>query len=205
MKQQKSKNTKGAQTLLNAYNLSVNLFWSALALVPLTIYCYQFVAIQWLLLFLAPAIVALFLPWRFFAAMQASTAATQYKKMGVHLVNKVSQNGTLVHWLVRLKYPGYKAVSNRSASVKRLAKQTEIFERFHFSLGVFFCLIVVHAFWNKEIQWAVALCFANVFYNIYPCLLQQHIRLKLGLYNRENRAQKAGLFQPAKSFTQCLR
>jgi len=71
------------------------------------------------------------------------------------------------------------------SSINKLLQQTYMFEKFHFIMFVFFSLITLYAMVNKHFWWAVIISITNLFYNIYPNLLQQYIRLKLRLHKNQ--------------------
>lgn len=196
MKQQKSKDPK---RLLDLYNMLVNLFWSVPSLLPLTIYCYRYVPIKELLAFLLPALLCLFLPNAVYNKMKASNTTAFYKRLGVDLVNRFSQNGIIIHRLVRKRFPGYKAVRYNAASINRLLSQTYLFEKFHFATAVFFVLLTLQAFVTDRFGWVVAFIIINVFYNVYPILFQQYVRLKLRPFTKSETKQET---KPM-SYTSC--
>src|SRR5689334_5040574 len=110
MKQAKSKEANAAKRLLDLYNMLVNLFWSIPSFILLTVFCYRFVATALLVVYLLPTLLCLFLPRSVFDQMQAGRTAAFYKRIGVGLVNRFSQSGTIVQQLVRKRFPDHKAV-----------------------------------------------------------------------------------------------
>lgn len=189
MKQQKNKDEKAAKQLLNAYNMLANLFWSVPSLLPLTVYCYRYVSLNLLFLFLVPALLFLFLPNHLFNKMQAAKATFFYKRIGVDLVNCFSQNGAVIHRLLKKRFPAYKAVRYSQDSIKRLVSQSYVYEKFHFAAAVFFTLLTLQAFTTNLFGWATVLTLINVVYNVYPILFQQYVRLKLGLFSKPETKQ----------------
>jgi hypothetical protein len=111
--------------------------------------------------------------------MQLSRNTNWYRKMGVKHINSLAQNGTLVNQLLRKKFPTFKTISRNRASIKKQYNQTYFFEKFHFSLFLFFISVTVYAAINGEFDWVIILTICNLLYNVYPNLLQQYIRLKL--------------------------
>ena len=57
--------------------------------------------------------------------------------------------------------------------------QTYLFEKFHFSLFLFFAFMTIHAGSHGYWYWVLILTISNLLYNVYPNLLQQYIRVKL--------------------------
>lgn len=181
MKPQNSKDEAAAKRLLNLYNLLINLFWSVLALVPLVVFCYRFVTTGWLVVFSIPVVLSLFLPRYFFYRMQLANAVIVYKRLGVHLVNTFSQNGIFIQRLIKKRFPGFKLLAPNRLSVQRLLRQTVVFEKFHFATGLFFVLLTFYALFKNLFWWGVVLLVINLFYNIYPVLFQQYVRVRLKL------------------------
>lgn len=179
MNQNSNRDLKRIQAL---YNMIPNLIWSLLNLIPISIFCYTLVNLKLFYIFLIVSIVPIFLPNSFFDKIQIGNTTSIYKKLGVHIINKVSQNGNIINGLIRRKFPDYKLINFQSSSINRLLKQTYIFEKFHFIMFLFFCLVTVYAITKNYFGWAIAISIANLAYNIYPNLLQQYIRLKLQVY-----------------------
>lgn len=99
--------------------------------------------------------------------------------LGVHWINKFTQNGEIINQIVRKRFPEYKVVSRKTPSINKLVGQTYLFEKFHFMLFIFFTLITILAIIKVEPGWALLITITNLIYNVYPCLLQQYIRIKL--------------------------
>jgi hypothetical protein len=90
-----------------------------------------------------------------------------------------AQHGSLLNKILRKKYPDFKVVSRTKASIKKQYYQTYFFEKFHFSLFLFFTMITIYAGAQGHYYWVLILTISNLLYNIYPNLLQQYIRIKL--------------------------
>ncbi|WCT11931.1 hypothetical protein [Mucilaginibacter jinjuensis] len=172
-------NLSKIKRLLAVYNMALNVIWSALAFVPVFCFCYTLLAGNLLYTFMLIGIVPIFLPNAFFNKIQLGSTPVIYKKLGVISVNKLAQNGGFVNKLIRRKYPQYKAVLYQRSSINKLLAQTYINEKFHYSMLVFFALLMVYALIKAYRGWAAALFIINIAYNVYPILLQQYIRLKL--------------------------
>ena len=170
--------------LLTWYNMIPNVVWSLINLVPISIYCYNSVDHRSLYIFIALSIVPGFFPNSFYDRIQLGRTPRIYKRLGVSVVNKLAQNGTIINRLVRKKFPSYKMIAYQRSSVNRLLQQTYMFEKFHFIMFVFFILITLYALFKRHFWWAIIISVTNLLYNIYPNLLQQYIRLKLRLYHR---------------------
>jgi hypothetical protein len=165
--------------MVATYNMLPNLFWTILFLFPITLFCYTLIAPKTVFILLGTSLVPLFFPNAFFDAIQLSGKPNFYKRIGVRHINKFTQNGTLLHQYLRKKYPKFKAISINRASIKKQYVQTYFFEKFHFSSFIFFTAITILALAKRYPGWALILSGCNLFYNIYPNLLQQYIRLKL--------------------------
>ena len=181
----KNKELAKRKRLQNVYNTIPNLLWSVLCLVPVTMFCYQFIQVEWFWIFLITSILFLFLPNTFFDKIQLANTTTVYKKLRVPIVNKFVQNGDIINRRIRKKIPNFKTVMLNKLSAKKLLQQTYIFEKFHFMLFVFFSLTTLYALFNQYIKWTIILLLTNLFYNVYPNLLQQYIRVKLKRYERK--------------------
>jgi hypothetical protein len=161
------------------YNMMPNLLWTALFLIPITIFCYHFMYLKLTYSLLGVSMIPLFLPNTFFDRMQLSKKTSWYKRIGVRIINTFAQHGTIMNKIIEKKYPGFKAIYKTRASIKKQFYQTYFYEKFHFSLFVFFTMVTIYAGIQKQFLWVLILIICNVLYNIYPNLLQQYIRLKL--------------------------
>ena len=94
MNQNSNRDLKRIQAL---YNMIPNLIWSLLNLIPISIFCYTLVNLKLFYIFLIVSIVPIFLPNSFFDKIQIGNATSIYKKLGVHIINKVSQNGKIIN------------------------------------------------------------------------------------------------------------
>lgn len=161
------------------YNMLPNLLWTALFLLPAFFYCYKLMTPKTAYILLGVCMVPLFFPNSFFDRIQISRSTTFYKRIGVKYVNKFAQNGELLNRYLRKKYPAFKTTSPTKTSIRKQFYQTYFFEKFHFSLFLFFTAITIYAMSHGQLIWAIVLSVCNLLYNIYPNLLQQYIRLKL--------------------------
>ena len=50
----------------------------------------------------------------------------------------------------------------------------------------FFSLVFIYALIKDYIGWALLLLLTNILYNVYPCLLQQYIRVRLIPFLKSN-------------------
>jgi hypothetical protein len=156
-----------------------NLIWTALFLIPITTFCYSFVTPKTTFTMLGVSLIPIFFPGSFFDRIQLSRNAHVYTRIGVKHINTFAQNGKLLNDLLRKKYPNFKVVSNTRTSIRKQYFQTYFFEKFHFSLFLFFTTMTIYAGTQGHFYWVVILTVSNLLYNIYPNLLQQYIRVKL--------------------------
>ncbi|WP_210521510.1 glycosyl-4,4'-diaponeurosporenoate acyltransferase CrtO family protein [Hymenobacter terricola] len=165
--------------LLVLANAVPSVFWSVLGLAPIGVFCYQHMARPWLYGLLAASLPAYLVPVAWFGYWQLSRTPGPYRKAGVALVNRVTQNGDFVNRLIRRRYPRYRHVRTR-ATVAALVRTTYQQERFHVGAFLFFLLSSVYALAHGQVGWALLLTLTNVGYNVYPVWLQQYIRVRLG-------------------------
>ena len=156
-----------------------NLFWSALFLIPITIFCYNFVTPNIIYILLGVCLVPMFFPNFLIDKIQVSRNPYWYRRIGVKYINTFAQSGSLINRILKKKYPDYKAVSPTKASIRKQFYQTYLFEKFHFSLFLFFTCMTIYAGIRGHWYWVLTLIISNLLYNIYPNLLQQYIRVKL--------------------------
>jgi hypothetical protein len=185
MNQNRDRDALKAKRLLGWYNTIPNVIWSVLNLVPISVFCYTLLDRKLLYVFIVISLLPLFFPNSFFDKIQLGKTTLTYKKLGVAFINKFTQNGVIVNSFIRKKFPGYKAIRYHPSSIKKLMQQTYIYEKFHFTLFVFFSLTTLYAVSKSYWGWVAVLCITNMLYNIYPNLLQQYIRLKLRLHARK--------------------
>ena len=156
-----------------------NLFWTALFLIPIVIFCYTSTNLTITYILLGVSFIPLFFPNSFFDRTQLSKDAHWYRRIGVRFINTFSQHGTIVNKILERKYPGFRVIYKTKASIKKQYYQTYFFEKFHFSLFLFFTMVTIYAGVQREFDWVFVLTICNLLYNVYPNLLQQYIRVKL--------------------------
>jgi len=156
-----------------------NLIWTALFNIPAIIFCYGYVTPTNIYILLGLSFIPIFFPKSFFDSIQLSRHPHFYRRIGVKYINKFSQNGYLVNEFLQKKYPEFKVISKTRASIRKQYYQTYFFEKFHFSLFLFFAALTVYAGIKGYFWWVLILIISNLFYNIYPNLIQQYVRVKL--------------------------
>jgi Glycosyl-4,4'-diaponeurosporenoate acyltransferase len=184
MEKSNEKKLQKIKKLLAWYNMIPNLVWSVLNLVPISVFCFTLMGLQTFYTILAISIVPVFFKKSFLDKLQIGKTTAVYKKLGVHHINTVAQNGVLINKLVKNKYPQYKAVTSKQASINRLIAQTYVFEKFHWVCFLFFSLATIYAISTGHWYWVFIISLTNIAYNVYPNLLQQYIRLKLLIFRK---------------------
>jgi len=160
------------------YNQVPNLFWSFLNFTPLGYFCFSIMDLQWLYILLAISLLAGFLPHSFFDAIQLSQTTSFYKKIGIRVIKKYTQDGDLINQFIRRKFPQYRIFDNNSSIQKHLNKAYSI-EKIHFIMFLFFLLTSIYALTQGYVWWAVIITINNLVFNLYPNFLQQYNRLRL--------------------------
>jgi len=166
-----------------------NLVWSAICLIPISVFCYKFMDLKWFYIFLSLSILTVFLPKSFFNILQLSKSRSLYEKAGINFINKFTQNGDIINRLIRKKYPEYKIVSRKEISIIRLLRQSDMFEKFHFMMFAFFAFTTFYALLGHFYLWALVITITNLIYNLYPIFLQQYIRLRLSSFIKKSEHQ----------------
>jgi Glycosyl-4,4'-diaponeurosporenoate acyltransferase len=174
-----NKDSAKIKKMVGWYNMIANLFWSALNLVPISVFCYSLMNLKLFYIFLVPILLTKLLPKSFFDSIQIGRTRAVYKKIGVHFINRFTQNGDIINRLIRKKFPQYKVIAISKVSVRKLLKQTYIFEKFHFAMFLFFTSTTIYALTQNYLKWALIISITNLVYNVYPIFLQQYIRVRL--------------------------
>ena len=174
-----SKRRVPSAAVVACYNAVPSVLWSGLALGPLVVCCYRYVAQPWLWGFLAVSLSSYAWPAAWLRRLQLATSVQVYRRLGVPALGYFTQQGGLVNSLLRRRYPGYRGLVGRRA-VARLLSTTYQQERFHWAGLVFFLLISFYVGARGQLGWALALLLLNVGYNLYPIWLQQYLRVRLG-------------------------
>jgi hypothetical protein len=173
------------------YNQLINFFWTILTFGPIGYFCYVAMPPSWLYGFIVSSVLPFFLPASFFQAIQLGRTTAIYHKLGLRTVRKYTQDGLLVHRLIRRQYAFYNPV--RTASIKAHLSKAATNERFHLSVFVFFLLATIYALVAGYWGWALVISISNLVYNVYPILLQQYNRIRFQqLADRREVTQKSG-------------
>lgn len=161
------------------YNAMANTGWSLIGFAPVFIYCYQQLRIEKLIAFTVLAFIPIFLPRAWLQKLQLSNERGWYERLGIHHINKWTQNGTLIkRKLARQFGTQPRRIQNRR-SIEGLISQTYMFERFHWMLFIIFSSVMIDAFFRGHLVWGWLILITNLVYNVCPNLLQQYLRLRL--------------------------
>ena len=174
-----------AAAWLAVYNAVVNVFWSLLAFVPVSIFWYRATERTWLWIFVAVSVIPFFLPTSTLRYFALGTNLGPYRKLWVPWVNKFVQHGRLINDLLRRKYPEYRRTISR-ATAPRLVQNSYMQERFHWTVLLLFLLTTAHAAVHGNLGWALLITVINVVYNLYPIWLQQYIRVRVDRQHSRN-------------------
>jgi hypothetical protein len=123
-------NLKKRKILLAWYNLIPNLIWSVLNISPILVFCFTLIELRLVYIFLAISFIPAFLKNSFIDKLQIGKTTKTYKKLGVHLIKKVSQNGDIINGLLKKKFPEHKILTNDKKSISALISQTYVFKKF---------------------------------------------------------------------------
>lgn len=164
--------------MAEVYNMVPNVLWTALNLAPVFIFCYMLVPIRQTGTILFLAMLTAFLPWRWYGVLQLGKDVQVYRKVGILIIRKYSQDGDLINSLLRRKYPHYRVIRNASQN-DRYIQRSYMFERYHVAVCAAMLAFTVYALYLGQYGWAVAITLNNILYNVYPIWLQQYNRLRL--------------------------
>lgn len=182
---EKKSDVHKVKKLVGLYNMVPNIIWSIINLVPISFFCYSLLDLRLFYVFVLASMIPIFFPNSFFDKIQLGKTITTYKKLGVGVVNKFSQNGDIINRMIRKRFPDYRVIRHNKSSINKLVQQTYVFEKFHFFMFLFFTFTTVYAISKNYFGWAAVITLTNLLYNIYPNLLQQYIRLKLKLNDQK--------------------
>jgi hypothetical protein len=138
-----------------------NLLWTALFLSPIAIFCYTSITLKATYILLGVSLIPIFFPNSFFDSIQLSKNSHFYRRIGVKYINTFAQSGDLLNKFLKKKYPNFKVISMNKTSIKKQYHQTYFFEKFHFSLFVFFTIITIYAGIRGHFYWILILTISN--------------------------------------------
>jgi len=162
-------------------NQAINLFWTILCFIPIGLSLGSSGNLVLGYAFLAISLLVLLVPLRFWTL---SHQPAFYERTGVKIFRKFVQNGDFVNRLSRNTNPGYRVIKNKQQAVQYL-KTAKMQEFYHLICLVFFTLNTVYAIVQRYYLFALIIALANLFYNIYPILLQQYNRARIVKIIRE--------------------
>jgi hypothetical protein len=160
------------------YNLIPTVSWSLACFTPIGYFCYAFMDLLWLYLFLFFSLATLLLPRSFQRWIQLSTKISTYKKIGIRLTKKLTQDGDLVNRSMQRQFPDQKGTVTQNTLARHLAR-SYFHEKTHVVMFVFFLLTAVYAVFYNFVAWACVITLTNIVFNLYPIFLQQYNRLRI--------------------------
>ena len=159
-------------------NALPSVFWSALCIAPVYIFCASYMGRSWLYGFGAASLFPHAFPLPWLRHFELSSSPSTYRRFGVPLVNQVAQHGTLIHRFVRHRDPNARHALN-AREIVRLQGVSYDQERFHMMGFLFFSFSAGYAIARAKPVWAFVLLLCNIAYNLYPIWLQQYVRMRL--------------------------
>lgn len=160
------------------YNLIPTIFWSLLGFTPIGYFCYAHMELFWLYVFLAVSLATLLLPDSFFPMTRLSNKISVYKRIGIRITKKLTQDGDLVNRSIQHKFPNQKIIQTQTTFKAQLSR-SYFNEKIHFTMFVFFLFTTIYAIYHDFILWACVMTFTNILFNLYPIFLQQYNRLRI--------------------------
>ena len=164
-------------------NQVINLFWTIVSFAVFGVYWGRYFAEQrspWVLaLFIVLSILIWAIPAKWFSALTISKSKRTYERMGVKFLLLFVQNGTLVNRLQR-KYSKKSGLIHNRSQAQSYLKTIAMQERYHYCCLVLFLLTTLSAFSTGKPCIALLITLCNILYNIYPILLQQYNRQRIG-------------------------
>ena len=127
-----------------------NLLWTGLFIAPIAVFCYKFIDPPTTYILVGICLMSLFFPNSFFDKIQLSDNPDWYRRVGVKFMNRFAQHGTFINRILEKKYPCFKVLYKSKASIRRQYAQTYFFEKFHFSLFLFFTVMTVFAAFSGQ-------------------------------------------------------
>jgi hypothetical protein len=165
-------------------NQLINVFWTIVSFAVAGFYWGLHFAEQrpamilWWILVLS--ILGYMTPRKWLLALTLSDNRKTYERIGVTFILWFVQNGTWVNRLQR-KSGKHKALIHNRKSARSYLGTIDMQERYHYSCFVFFTLSACVALLTGKTAMAFLITLSNIIYNVYPILLQQYNRLRIGL------------------------
>ncbi|MGB4773288.1 MAG: hypothetical protein WBP58_17620 [Chitinophagaceae bacterium] len=153
------------------------MFWALLVFTPLTIYLFRYAGSMFIWVCSTIAVLLMMVPGRVYKFFQLSSDPRYYERLGVLVINNITQHGQWVNGLIRKIQPGTRMHHLRSA--KTIRANMEMFEKFHYGCLFMFTSCMVHAVLNSAWGWSLFFVVSNLLFNIYPILIQQYLRIRL--------------------------
>ncbi|WP_316832106.1 hypothetical protein [Pedobacter aquatilis] len=164
---------------MKVINQLINFFWTLIAFFPIIVLWNQHWHIGYFITISCLSILIGFTPLSYFVI---SKTTKSYQKIGVGHVLLFVQDGKIAKRFAGKNRKNLTAKLN----IKSLILRTVVQERFHLVCLFFFLGSMSYAMALKLFYLSIWLLITNIFYNFYPVLLQQYIRLRLKKINKSN-------------------
>lgn len=160
-------------------NFLVNIWWTALCCAPvLVLWIWHY---QQRLFFgqLLLSSTVLLLPESVWRRFQITRDKVFYERLGVRAAQALTQNGKLINQISGPSGKRGKVIKRRS-DLAIFRRQIAVYERYHLFGFVFFLSTMVTAIAKSQFGLATLILVSNIIYNVYPLLIQQYNRLRMG-------------------------
>jgi len=157
-------------------NLIPSVLWTTILGAPVFFFCVHHVPLNSIYWFTAVGVASMFLPRAALKRLAISTDVTLYRRLGVPLLIKITQDAG---WLRRLAGNRETRTRRDQKSLARIVSDSWMRERFHLGLCVFCVLCSAVALAGAQFAWFFVLTLINVLYNLCPMWLQQYLRLRV--------------------------
>ncbi len=96
-----NKDHKSMLQVAVALNMIPNIVWSLINLLPVPVFCYTYINLKLMWVFIAVSLLPILLANTFLNRIHLSKKSKTYKKLGVGFVIKFTQNGTVINSLIK--------------------------------------------------------------------------------------------------------
>lgn len=146
-------------------NQLLNVAWTVIGFIPLSLFWFDEKTGIAFYIFLLFSFAAGCLPERIYIQLHFSKDLKKYEALGVKSLKKFVQHGDF-------KRNGIRALNS-------YLQKLSMFERYHYICLVFMLASSIYACLNQHISFGLFIFLSNLFYNVYPILLQQYNRTRI--------------------------
>ena len=163
------------------YNQAINTFWTALCFIP--VLRYWIPAYQAWMFFpsLSLSLIPFFIPTEYFRFLQISRNRKLYERLGIKRIQAVTQNGLLIQKFIRKTQPEFRHIKT-SKDLRKLRSEIEVYDKYHLACFIFFLISLCLAIKQGTYANSIYISLSNIIYNIFPILIQQYNKARLGMY-----------------------